>query len=141
MARRSTFEALGGFDSNLRRVEDVDFAIRLARVGGHFVGCPEVLYCQHATEGSDKTPLINLHAELQLVEKHADYLIPKRRYSYACDWFKIRYYHFSSQRLQFLAAVAVFLLKHPATGLQHLLRSALPRWLHERGMQRERGTV
>lgn len=135
MARRKTFEALGGFDANLRRVEDVDFAIRLAIAGGHFIGCPEDLQLQHATEGTDKTPLMNLQAELHLVEKHANYLRHKGRYGYARDWFKIRYYHFSAQRVRFMAALIWFLLRHPFTGMGHLLRSAPARWRHERGMR------
>jgi glycosyltransferase involved in cell wall biosynthesis len=137
MARHTTFEAVGGFDASLRRVEDVDFAIRLAMAGGHFVGCPEELYLQYSTEGSDKTPLMNLQAELQLVEKHADYLRRKGRYDYARDWFKIRYYHFSRHRLCFAVALLVFLLKHPITGLRHLSRSAPNRLVHERGMRAE----
>jgi glycosyltransferase involved in cell wall biosynthesis len=135
MARPSTFRAVGGFDSNLRRVEDVDFAIRLALAGGHFIGCPQELYLQHATVASDKTPSKNLQAELQLVEKYADYLRGKRRYGYARTWFKIRFYHFSGQRLKFLAAVAAFLSTHPIAGGRHLLRSAPDRWAHERNMR------
>ena len=136
MARRSTFEAVVGFDARLRRVEDVDFAIRLAIAGGYFIGCPEELYIQHATEGSDKTPLMNLQAELQLIEKHADYLMAKRRYFYARDWFKIRFYHFSRRRLQFALALAYFLLRFPVAGTRHLLRSAPNRIHHENSMVR-----
>lgn len=136
MARRATFEAVGGFDASLRRVEDVDFAIRLAIAGGHFIGCPKELYLQHATEGRDKTPLMNLQAELQLVEKHADYLRQKRRYGYARDWFKIRYYHFTRRRLQFALALAYFMLRFPVAGTRHLLRSAPGRMQHENNMAR-----
>ena len=131
MARRETLAAIGGFDASLRRIEDVDFAVRLARAGGHFIGCTEALYLQHATEGSDKTPLMNLQAELQLVEKHADYLRPRRRHGYARDWFKIRYYHFTRQRGAFLLALTWFLLRHPVAGTRHLLRSAPGRLRHE----------
>lgn len=139
MARRSTFEAVGGFDAALRRVEDVDFAIRLALAGGHFIGCPEELYQQHATDGTDKTPLMNLQAELQLVEKYADYLRRKGRYGYARDWFKLRYYHFSAKRTRFLAALIWFLLRHPFSGMVHLLRSAPARWRHERSIRTRDG--
>ncbi len=131
MARRETFETVGGFDEGLRRIEDVDFAVRLARAGGHFIGCPEALYLQHATEGSDKTPLMNLKAELQLVDKHADYLRSKRRYAYARDWFKIRFYHFTRQRLAFAVALAWLLVRYPVAGTRHLLRSAPGRLRHE----------
>jgi glycosyltransferase involved in cell wall biosynthesis len=137
MTRLSTFKAAGGFDSRLRRVEDVDFAIRLALAGGHFIGCSETLYLQHATMGTDKTPQKNLEAELQLVDKYADYLAKKGRYGYAKSWFKVRFYHFSRQRLKFFVALAMFLLQHPIAGAKHLLRSAPARLAHERGMQSE----
>lgn len=135
MARLLTFRAVGGFDTSLRRVEDVDFAIRLALAGGYFIGCPESLYLQHATETADKTPQRNLEAELRLVDKHAAYLTRKGRYRYARDWFKIRFYHFSRQRLMFLASLAWFLIRYPVAGLKHLLRSAPGRLAHERSMQ------
>ena len=44
LARRSTFAAIGGFDNELRRVEDADFAIRLALMGGRFVGTHQNLF-------------------------------------------------------------------------------------------------
>jgi glycosyltransferase involved in cell wall biosynthesis len=139
MARRSTFEAVGGFDAQLRRVEDVDFAIRLALVGGHFIGCQQDLYRQYATEGSDKTPLMNLKAELQLVEKYSEYLRKKSRYSYARDWFTVRYYHFSGKRFRFLVALSIFLLQHPINGFRHLVRSVPGRLRHESGMRASTG--
>ncbi len=132
MARLSTFRAVGGFDSHLRRVEDVDFAIRLALAGGHFIGCPQRLFLQHATVASDKTPQKNLEAELNLIEKNADYLKHRNRYNYARDWFRIRYYHFSGQRMKFLFALTFFLLRYPLSGIKHLIRSLPERWAHER---------
>jgi glycosyltransferase involved in cell wall biosynthesis len=140
MARAATFNAVGGFDASFRRVEDADFAIRLALAGGHFIGCPERLFVQYATVGSDKTPLRNFEAELRLIDKHADYLTGKGRLGYARDWFRVRYLHFSGQRLRFLIALAAFLLKHPVSGLRHLLRSAPGRLTHERSMQEERAS-
>jgi glycosyltransferase involved in cell wall biosynthesis len=134
MARLSTFRAVGGFDGDFRRVEDVDFAIRLALAGGHFIGCPEPLYLQYATMAADKTPEKNLESELRLVEKHAKYLKQKGKYHYARDWFRIRYYHFDKQHLRFLVALAVFLMRHPFSGFRHLLRSAPGRLKHERSI-------
>jgi len=139
MSRLSTFKSIGGFDTNLRRVEDVDFAIRLALSGGHFIGCPQHLFTQYATEASDKTPSKNLEAELQLIDKHMTYLKSRKRYGYARDWFHIRYFHFSRQRLKFFWALFIFLLRHPLSGTTHLLRSAPNRLLHERGMQQQTG--
>ncbi|MEW6676328.1 MAG: glycosyltransferase family 2 protein [Pseudomonadota bacterium] len=135
MARRATFEAVGGFDSDLRRVEDVDFAVRLALAGGHFIGTVAPLYRQFATVSADKTPGKNLDAELALLDKHEAYLRQKGRYGYARDWFRLRYYHFSGQRGGFLLTLLGLLLKHPVWGMGHLWRSAPGRWLHERKMR------
>ncbi len=139
MARLSTFRTVGGFDSSLRRVEDVDFAIRLALAGGHFIGCPQQLFVQHATVASDKTPRKNLEAELCLIDKYGGYLRRRNHYGYARDWFRIRFYHFSGQRLKCLATLTVFLLRYPISGMRHLLRSFPGRWAHERRMHARAG--
>ncbi len=107
---------MGGFDSSLRRVADVDFAIRLALAGGHFIGCPESLYLQHATVAADKTPQGNLKVGLRLIDKYSDYLMRKGRYGYARDWSKIRFYHFSGRRMKLLAALTMFLMRQPCCG-------------------------
>ena len=135
MARLSTFRAVGGFDENLRRVEDIDFAVRLAMLGGHFVGSRARLFLQHATVASDKTPRMNLEAELRLIEKHGAYLRRRNRYGYARDWFQLRFYHFNGQRLKFLVALTIFLLRHPISGIRHVMRSFPGRWMHERSMR------
>lgn len=135
MARLSTFRALEGFDSSLKRVEDVDFAIRLALAGGHFIGCAQKLFIQYATFDSDKTPIKNLEAELRIVDKNAEYLRRRNRYDYARNWFRIRYYHFSGQRLKFLTALTIFLVRYPVSGARHLMRSFPGRWAHERSMR------
>jgi len=141
MARLSTFRAVGGFDNSLRRVEDVDFAVRLALAGGHFIGCLCRLFLQHATIAPDKSPRKNLEAELRLLEKHADYLKRRNRYGYARDWFHIRYYHFSGERLKFLTALVVFLLHYPVSGARHLLLTFPTRWAHERDMRARAGQM
>lgn len=86
MARKTTFEAVGGFDPTLRRVEDVDFAIRVALANGHFIGCPERLFIQYATNTADKTPEKNCEAEIRLADKYKDYLVSTGKYYYAKKW-------------------------------------------------------
>lgn len=135
MARVTTFREVGGFDSNFRRVEDVDFAIRLAMLGGHFIGCPNKLFVQHATIASDKSPIMNLKSELQLVDKFSKYLKFRNRYGYARDWFKIRFYHFSGQRLMFFSSLVLFLISYPKSGIAHLMRTLPARWSHENKMK------
>ena len=135
MAPTALLRELGGFDEALRRVEDVDLAIRMALTGGAFIGCPETLFEQEATEGSDKTAEKNLEAELALLDKHADYLRSRGRYNYARQWFRIRYLHFSGQKAAFALRLTLFLLRFPIKGGRHLLRSGPARARHERLMK------
>lgn len=137
MARVATLRAAGGFDTELRRAEDVDFAIRLALIGGHFIGCKKKLFLQHATFSADKSADKNLASEMRLLEKHAAYLKKKGRYGYARRWFRLRFYHFSRQRVRFILAVAALLLCHPVNGMAHLLHSVPRRMLHEKKMSQD----
>lgn len=134
MARLSTLRSVNGFDKNLRRVEDIDFAIKLALKGGHFIGCPEQLFVQYATFSQDKTPYKNLESELYLVDKYSTYLKKRNKYNYARDWFKLRFYHFNGKHFTFVMLLLLFLFCHPVSGIKHLLISFPARWVHERKM-------
>ncbi len=135
MARVSTLKAVGGFDASLRRVEDVDLAVRLALRGCYFVGTPQQLVLQHATVSPDKNALANFQSETMLIEKHAAYLHRRRSYDYAKRWFYIRYLHFDQRRLPFMIHIVLFLLRYPVRSFKHMLNSLPKRWLHERKMR------
>lgn len=132
MARRSTLLAVGGFDGSLRRVEDLDLAVRLALAGAHFIGCPERLYRQHATQAPDKSPEMNLRAEQQLVDKHADYLRSVSRYGYARNWPRLRYHHFRGEYGRFMVTLLGLICRAPVKTLSHLLQTGPRRLRHER---------
>jgi glycosyltransferase involved in cell wall biosynthesis len=134
MARRSTLLAVGGFDGSLRRVEDLDLAVRLALAGAHFVGCPERLYRQYATQAPDKSPEMNLRAAQQVVDKHADYLRSVSRYGYARNWPRLRYHHFRREYGRFALALLGLLCRAPVKTLSHLLQTGPRRLRHERRM-------
>ncbi len=137
MARKIVLTTAGGFDKEQRRAEDVDFAIRLALAGGHFIGCPEKLYKQFATTGSDKSAKANFDAETKLLQKHKAYLDSLGLYNYAWNWFHFRYYHFSKQRPKAVYALLRSLLANPLRTVKHLLRSAPRRLAHEARLQAE----
>ena len=137
MARKKTFEAIGGFDPDFRRVEDIDFAVRLALANGHFIGCPEQLFIQHATEATDKAPEKNRDAELKLAEKHKEYLQSVNRYTYAKKWPLLRYHHFNKQYAHMILILLELLLRHPLKTASHFLTTAPKRFLHERKMKRK----
>lgn len=123
MARTSILKGIGGFDAAFRRVEDIDWAIRLALKGGHFIGCPEQLYRQHATTGNDKTADKNLQAELQLVEKHGDYLRSIGFYTYARLWPQLRHAYFTKNYFKILTVFTALLARYPLPVLRHILQT------------------
>jgi hypothetical protein len=134
MARTETFKSVGGFDADLRRQEDTDLAIRLALQGAHFIGCPEKIFLQHATESADKTQQIKRDAAIRLVEKHKDYLKSVGMYRYARTWVDVRYYNFTKQYGAMACTLAGLSLYHPLRVAQHLWQTGPARLKHERRM-------
>lgn len=135
MARTSLLRDLGGFDEKLRRVEDVDFAIRLALAGGWFIGTPEKLFVQHATTGSDKSAEKNRDAEIAVAEKHAGYLKSIGRYHYARNWPVLRYHHFRRDYLRFALQFLRIWMVNPVLATEHILATGPKRLAHERRMK------
>lgn len=136
MAGVDTLRAAGGFDAEFRRVEDVDFACRLAALGGHFIGCPERLYTQHATQSPDKSAERNYRAEILLLDKNRAYLESQRRYGFARNWFTVRYHHFNRDRARMLAALVRGWLRNPVLVTRQVFTAAPARFRHERRMSR-----
>src|SRR5262245_23210731 len=131
LARRATFETIGGFDPNLRRLEDVDFAIRLALRGGHFVGTTERFYVRHMTAGAEKSAESDLAAQSALAEKHRVYLQSIGRYHYARRWPKLRYWHFKRRYMWFILELLMLLLRNPIATTRHILATGPARLRHE----------
>ena len=132
MARKTTFNHVGGFDPSFRRVEDVEFAIRLSLASGHFIGCKEVLFIQYATESFHKSPENNLSAEVQLVDKYQSYLRTKGYYTYAREWPKLRYYHFKREYYSLVITLICIILRNPTKAVRHFLKTAPKRLNHDR---------
>jgi glycosyltransferase involved in cell wall biosynthesis len=136
LARRSTFEEVGGFDESLRRVEDADFAIRLEMQGGAFTGTSQIAFEQYATNAPDKSPERNLDAEQKLVKKNKKYLQSHGDYYYALNWPKLRFFHFKKQYLSFLKSFFGIFIRYPLRSTFHLMRTGVARLIHERAMHK-----
>jgi glycosyltransferase involved in cell wall biosynthesis len=136
LARRSTFAAVGEFDVRLRRVEDADFAIRLALLGGHFIGTTKALFVQHASRGADKSPEKNLEAEQRLANKHRAYLDGIGQFEYAWRWPKLRFCHFKHQYGRFFLELAGLLFRYPRATAAQLWFTGPRRFLHEKRIGR-----
>ena len=137
LARTNTMKAAGGFDMAFRRVEDIDWAIRLALLGGHFIGCTGDLYHQRATTGSDKTAEKNVDAELQLVEKHKSYLQDIGYYTYARLWPRLRFYYFTRNYVGMAGVFVTLLIRYPLPVLRHILRTGPARLRRDAAISRK----
>ena len=137
MIRRTLVENVGSFDPALRRVEDIDLAIKLALEGCIFIGCPEVLVERYMRDASHKTPELNLQSEQYLVKKYKKFLLESRLFYHAFNWPLLRFYHFKKRYLSFTVLVIALLTHNPVHTLQHLFGAIPKRYFHERNQKRE----
>jgi glycosyltransferase involved in cell wall biosynthesis len=136
LVRRSTIKALGAFDPKQYRLEDVDFAIRLALADGEFVGTGERLYTRYMTDSFDKTPEAICSAHIALAEKYRRYLESIGRYHYARVWPMLRYWHMKRRYGRFAVTLLALLLRNPISTAKHIFATGPARLIHERKMQR-----
>lgn len=132
MARTLLFRKLGGFDPALRRQEDVDFAIRLGLMGGHFIGIPEPVLTQYATGGDEKSAQVEFESFIRILEKNAAYLKAADSYQYMRIWSEMRYRHFSGQDGHAFRLLTRLLFAYPKRTARHFLHTATRRFRHER---------
>lgn len=135
MARTAVFHKVGPFDATLRRQEDVDFAVRLGFLGGHFIGIEEPVLTQYFSHGNEKSAEHEHCSFLRLLEKNHDYLARNGDYAYMRGWAEVRFRHFSGRPVAAALALMPLLLRSPARLSKHFLRSASRRFLHERRMK------
>ena len=72
--RKEAFLAVGGFDENFRRLEDVDIAIRFAKKDFAFEWSSEIALERHHSEGTDKGGSIDPFFEISLINKYSEFL-------------------------------------------------------------------
>jgi len=125
MARLSTYRALGGFDSTLRRGEDTDLNIRLAEAGGHFVGIGRPLVIQTMTRTSEKSLAEEYRNMLLLIEKHRAIMDREGQYAFCRRWFGAKQAWLEGRHMAFALSLSSLAVRHPVlTGCRLVL--ALP---------------
>jgi glycosyltransferase involved in cell wall biosynthesis len=135
LARTATYRSLGGFDPALRRSEDLDFAIRLARAGGHFVGIAAPLVTQTMTNTSDKSLADEERWQLAVIDKHRDFFESDDAFHFCRDWVGLRYAWIGGYRLRFATRLIGLAARRPWQTAQRLLL-ALPNLAGNRALGR-----
>lgn len=113
MARLSTYKSLGGFDPVLRRSEDTDLMIRLALVGGHFVGIRHPLVTQKMTGRTGKNLAEEYRNMLLLLHKHRAILGNDEYYSFCLRWAQLKNAWMVKKRTSFFKQASLLAFTYP----------------------------
>jgi GT2 family glycosyltransferase len=110
LMRTDHFRQVGNFDRRFRRAAELDFAVRAALGGAHFISVDAALLTQHLTTTVDKAEA-DLRFRLLLIDKHRPYL--KTRRGYRGAWINARAQAYCSEgsrwwRLWYIAALVCF---------------------------------
>lgn len=144
MARLSTYNIVGGFDSKLRRCEDSDLNIRLAMLGGHFIGISRPLVLQNVTKTSQKTLAEEYRNIVALINKHRAFLDRIGQFEFCLRWINAKQAWLEGQFGRFARMMALLALSHPVSVASRLalavpnlgLNRAFSRFHLERGGMR-----
>jgi len=121
MARLSTYHLVGNFDPKLRRGEDTDLCIRLAEIGGHFVGVSTPLVIQTMTKTSEK----NLNEELKvyqnLISKHRNIIERYSSYKFVLEFYNLRNAWYNEKWKMFFKKLTFLIFNHPFLTSQRLI--------------------
>lgn len=120
MARRSTYEKLGGFDIEFRRSEDTEFNVRLAMKGGHFVGISTPLVKQRMTATSDKSLDGEIFYRNLLLKKHRTFIETMGSWEFSLKFFKLRSSWLKKDFLSFMGYLMMLVAKHPVRTFERL---------------------
>ena len=134
LARTSILKNAGGFDINLRRQEDIDFAIRFSMNNGHFIGIREPVINQHVSISNDKSAISEYTSSIKVLDKNKDYLTSKGLYKYMRMWIKLKYLHLSNNRFKAVIVLIKLFAAFPGRTTKHFSRSSINRFLHEQLM-------
>jgi glycosyltransferase involved in cell wall biosynthesis len=102
---RTFFLALGGFDTSMRRLEDVEFFVRAAIAKGSASWTTQNLVIRNASFADDKGGKIDTQFEKKLLEKHKS-LLTNNQYRNALSLSEVRSAYFSNQFVKFIWKVA-----------------------------------
>ena len=133
MGRTDLYRQLGGFDAAFRRAEDTDFALRLAAIGGHFVGVARPLVRQTMTLAGDKRLIDDARYALRLFDKHR--ALFGARADYQRRWLILKYDFLMRRHGAFIAGLLTLTANHPlrtARQFRRGLRNAGHHWRRRR---------
>jgi len=109
-ARRSDLEKIGMFDTNLRRLEDVDLAIQASINKLFFTFSNEILVKRYHTTAPDKNVTIESENQIKVLDKYKQYITPKFL-SETESWYKLRRLYFEKNYLYLIVNITKYICK------------------------------
>ncbi len=120
MARLSTYKMLNGFDPDLKHNEDIEFAIRLALRGGHFIGISTPLVIQKKTPPTEENFATDRRNMLYMIDKHRTFLEASGQYKFSKRWIEARQAFQEKRRLSCILIIAYIALRNPIKTIRRL---------------------
>jgi len=111
--RTELYKRAGGFDSGLRRGEDTDMNVRLARAGAFFGGISEPLVYQTVTEGEEKGLDSEELAALRWVNTNRCLLRDRGIEDFVESWFRLKFALSRRQHGVGFRSVGSLMCRHP----------------------------
>lgn len=126
--RKRVFNNNVGFDPALRRLEDVDLAIKCSEIGLIFAFSPEISVRRFSTLSSDKGQGIDMKFEKSLISKYK-HLLTSDEYTYAINHCRTRELYFSRNFI----LIFLHLLVQPRYAMKMLRKTdiVISRLLHD----------
>lgn len=108
--QKDSFSAQQPFDSNLRRLEDVDFALRASERGMIFSFSEIPGVTRYSSEGSDKNATIESAAQIQILLKYKVYF-EENEFKKMKKWYQVRAHYFSRNYIKLVITGFLFTLQ------------------------------
>jgi glycosyltransferase involved in cell wall biosynthesis len=126
--RTQEFKSVGGFDPSLRRLEDVDLALKYAQSRQVFGFSSTLLVARHSTLSNAKGNGIDMKFEALLLDRYKVHF-SNSEYAYALKHCRTRQLYFSKKILQ----LSLHFLMHPIYSTKLLLKpqSYIRRLIHD----------
>ena len=109
-ARRSDLEKIGKFDTNLRRLEDVDLAIQASINKLLFFFSNEILVSRYYTTAPDKNAIIESDSQIKVLNKYKQYVTLKFLLETE-SWYKLRRLYFGRKYLYLIFNLIIHICK------------------------------
>jgi glycosyltransferase involved in cell wall biosynthesis len=108
--QKDSFDTQEFFDSNLRRLEDVDFALMASKKGMVFSFSEVIGVTRYASEGSDKNATIESTAQINVLSKYRKFF-DEGDFKKLSMWYQIRAYYFSRNYINLVKVFFLFTLR------------------------------